>query len=113
MDVRRNVERILDDEGLTDGLADAEASLLLAAMTDAVERELAGRSPEEADAQLEVIRRRGRVLGRIVAYVCYDDRRADAERLWRELGRTSLPESLEASDAAACLRRLLAAETWK
>lgn len=87
MEPQRFVERILDDEALTDGIADEEAKLLLRWAVDQVERQVAPlEDPQEASERTQAVRKRCRALADVVESLCYDEDEETAHRRWSELG---------------------------
>lgn len=67
------VSRVLDDEGLIDGLDEPEAQRLVAWLVKRVE-DIAAKASKEADAwkRIEELCRRGRAIGQLVALHCYE-----------------------------------------
>src|SRR5262249_1648605 len=72
MRIRPLLNLILQDEALTRGLGDAEARILIEWLTDWAEN-LAARYPTETEAQarVELLRRRGRAIRRFVELWCH------------------------------------------
>lgn len=81
------VSRVLDDEGLSDGLNEAEAQRLVAWLVNRVEA-IAGAAASEADAwkQVERLCQRARAIRRLVILACYDHDRAGAAQLAQKEG---------------------------
>jgi hypothetical protein len=79
------LDRILDDEGLTAGLDEPEASLLIRALAKRV-RDIAARAadPESARRQTEVLCRLARTTARAVAADPAADKMAILKRLMAE-----------------------------
>jgi hypothetical protein len=67
------LNHILDDEGLTRHLGDAEARLLVEWLVDQAERLGETRPAEEVLAEVRGLCRRGRAIARFVRLWCLDD----------------------------------------
>ncbi len=82
MQARPLISRILDDEGLTDGLTDPEARLLIEWLVDRAERVAeAGASEPTARQEVETLCRRARSIRRFVALWCHRHDHAAATQL--------------------------------
>lgn len=87
MDPQRFVEQILDDESLTDGVADDEAQLLTEWAIRQVEAKVAAAADvEAARAATADVRRRCRAVAAVVAAIYYEDDLDAAARQWTGLG---------------------------
>ena len=87
MDPQRFVEQVLDDESLTDGVADDEARLLTAWAIQQVEAKVAAAADTDtASAETAAVRRRCRALAGVVAALYYDEDVDAAARQWKALG---------------------------
>lgn len=76
------VERILDDEGLTDGLDEPEATALVKRLVARAEA-AATATPATAEAEVGKLRRLGRDIARVVT-ACRDDSPATAAEAARK-----------------------------
>ncbi len=111
MDAERFVSRILDDEGLTNGLNDPEARLLVEWLVEQVERIAASATDEEAAwNEVGALCRHARAIRRFVELWCYhDDHGAAAQLAGVEKFTWPLPVSDE-TDAFDLLQAILAWE---
>lgn len=109
MDAESWLNRIRDDEGITDGLGDDEARVLLDWLCDRVRRRVQSSNDRAAvarDVQEEI--RLGRFLGQTIARLCEDRDLASAQQLWaKEKRRPNLAE-LDAGDPTGALKKLIA-----
>ena len=103
----RTAEPFVGNEGLTDDLADGEASAMLAWLNATAKKRLAGISEKTAvEKILSDLRTRARLLGKALAAHCYDDNAKAALAAWTPLGLPQRVEDLPA-DPAAGLKKLL------
>jgi hypothetical protein len=112
MDAERFISRILDDEGLTSGLNDPEARLLVEWLVDQVER-IAGPATDEDSAwnQVGALCRHARAIRRFVELWCLSgDHGAAAQLAAAERFTWPLPVSDE-NDAFDVLQAILNWET--
>jgi hypothetical protein len=72
MIAKRLLRHILDDDGLTRGLADPEARMLVEWLVDQADLFAAETGDETADQQVGLLCRRGRAISRFVRLWCYD-----------------------------------------
>lgn len=103
------VSRVLDDEGLVDGLGEDEAGLLVEWLVQRTER-IAASARQEADAwkQVEALCKRARSITRLVTLACHDNDKIGAAQL---AGRDRLPWPLPAgADAHQVLQHILSKE---
>jgi len=103
-------ERLSQDEGITGGIADDEAKLLLDAMTNELAKRTAGKSAADAEAAYTNVASRGRRLAKIVSAWCYDGEPDEAKRLWVEGGGQGKLDALSTDDAVAAMKVLLSME---
>ena len=104
------LERLSEDEGITGGIADDEAGLLLDAMKKELSKATAGKSAADTEAAYDAVVARGRRLAKIVSAQCYDSDPAEANRLWTEAGGKGSLDGVSTGDAAAAMKDLLARE---
>jgi len=104
------LERLSQDEGITGGIADDEAKLLLAALKNELAKQLTGKSAADAEAAYANVAARGRRLGKIVSAWCYDGQPDEAKRLWAEGGGKGTLDGLSTDDAVKAMNDLLARE---
>ena len=104
------LERLSEDEGVTGGIADDEAGLLLDAIKKELAKATAGKSAAEAEAAYAAVVARGRRLAKIISAWCYDGEPAEAKRLWTEAGGKESLDGVSTDDAAAAMKDLLARE---
>lgn len=104
------LERLSEDEGITGGIADDEASLLLDATKKELAKATAGKDAGEAEAAYAAVVARGRRLAKIVSAWCYDGEPVEAKRLWTEAGGKGTLDGVSSEDAAAAMKDLLARE---
>ena len=110
MDATPYLEQIADDEGLTDGLADEEATVLLRWLRARLTKDLAPiRDAATGDKAAQKLFERTRAIAKFIDAYSYggDEKAAEARRLALGLAEplTSLPD-----DAVALARKLTAAE---
>jgi hypothetical protein len=104
------VERLSEDEGLTSGLGDDEAEVLLASLRTAVGTATSGKSSKDADDAYVKIAARGRLVSKVIAAWCIDGEKEEARRLWKAgAGKGSL-DALPTDDAVAAIQELLSRE---
>lgn len=103
------VSRVLDDEGLIDGLDEDEAGLLVEWLVQRTER-IAASAKQEVDAwkQVEMLCKRGRAIARLVVLACQKNDQAGAAQL-AERERLPWPPPA-AADAHQVLQHILNAE---
>lgn len=112
MNIKKHIERVLDDEGLTSGLADPEAKVLMDWLVHNLEAKLPRTKSDAAARELtKTEAARARRLAAIIDKICYNDDRAAAERLWNAAGRTQALNTLPAADPVAVARQLIQWET--
>ena len=104
------LERLSEDEGITGGIADDEAALLLDALKNELAKATAGKTAAEAEAAYAMIVSRGRRLAKIVSAWCYDGEPDQAKRLWSEAGGKGTLDAVSNDDAVAAMKDLLAKE---
>ena len=104
------LERLSEDEGITGGISDDEAGLLLDAMKKELSKATAGKSAADTEAAYAAVVARGRRLAKIVSAQCYDSDPAEANQLWTEAGGKGSLDGVSAADAAAVMKDLLARE---
>jgi hypothetical protein len=110
LDPRPFIERLLDDEGLTGGLADPEARVLLVGLVERLEKRLAAVADTDtvaAECCTHEVRQRGRKIARLVAALCYETDPVAARGLWSELDPAGMSEQMEAADPVTLVKRLL------
>lgn len=107
-DAKRLVDRVLDDEGLTDGLGDDEARVLVDWLVLQVEAAAASQSEENASAACDDLRRRARVIRRIALDLCESGDIESAKA--RKPQWADRVDRLPTSDPVAIIRQLLAWE---
>jgi hypothetical protein len=98
------LERLSEDEGITRGIADDDAMLLL----DAVKKELTNAA--DAEAAYAPIVARARRLAKVISAWCYDGEPDEAKRLWTEAGGKGTLDGVSTDDAVAAMKNLLARE---
>lgn len=114
MDLDRYLGLIDDDEGLTDGLADAESRILLDWLRERVTAAVqAASAPAAAMKQTKQIIDRGRKIAQIAERICYDDEPAEALKIWKSLGHAESFENLASDDPEGVVRQLIAWEESK
>lgn len=104
------LERLSEDEGITGGIADDEAGLLLDALKKELAKATAGKSGAEVESAYSAVVARGRRLAKIVSALCYDGEPDEAKRLWTEAGGKGALDGVSTDDAAAAMKDLLARE---
>jgi hypothetical protein len=110
MDATPYLDRIADDEGLTDGLADDEAALLLRWLRKRIEKGLAPlKDAAAAEKAAESLFERTRAIARFIDARCYGGDEKAAEEKRKGLGLKEPLASLP-TDAVALAKKLLAAE---
>jgi len=102
------VSRILNDEGLTDGLTDPEARMLVEWLVERVEHIAdESRSEPEAWSQVEALCKRVRAFRRFVSLWCHtQDQGAAAQLAAAERFAWPLPSSIEI-DPCTVMERIL------
>lgn len=104
------LERLSEDEGITSGIADDEAELLLDAIKKELTKATAGKNTADAEAAYATVVARGRRLAKIVSAWCYDGEPDEAKRLWTEAGGKGTLDEVSTDDAVAAMKNLLAKE---
>ena len=106
----KHAERLAEDEGLTSGLGDDEAQVLLTSLRKAVGAATSGKSVKDADAAYLKIAARGRLVSKVVAAWCIDGEQDEARRLWKAGAGKGTLDALPADDAVAAVQELLSRE---
>jgi hypothetical protein len=104
------LERLSEDEGITGGIGDDEAELLLDALKKELAKTLVGKTGADAETAYSAVVSRGRRLSKIVSAWCYDGEPDEAKRLWAEAGGKGALDGVSSDDAAAAMKDLLARE---
>jgi hypothetical protein len=109
MQFRPLLRPILDDEGLTRHLGDAEARVLVEWLVERAERAATTAEPGRAAAAVARLCRRARAIGLFVALWCYRNDRGAAGQL---AVAEQFPWSLPAADVDPCelMERILRSE---
>jgi hypothetical protein len=106
---RQLLERLSEDEGITGGIGDDEAAVLLDALRKELTKRVAGRSPADAETAYADVASRGRRIARVVAAWCIDGDPEEAKRRWAKGGQGTL-DAVATDDAVAAVKELLARE---
>jgi hypothetical protein len=104
------LERLSEDEGVTGGIADEEAVLLIDALKKELAKVMAGKSPADAETAYAAVAARGRRLSKVVSAWCYDGEPDEAKRLWKEGAGQGTLDAISTSDAVGAMKELLARE---
>jgi hypothetical protein len=104
------VERLSEDEGLTSGLGDDEATVLLDALRKATVQAVGGKSGADADAAAAKVAATGRLIGKVVAAWAIDGEPDQAKKLWTKGGGKGSLDGVSQDDAVAAVKELLSRE---
>ena len=108
MDAKPFVEHVLDDEGLSDGLADDEAKVLIDWLTAEIERQIPRQpSTEAAWAVTRALAARARRIARVTERLYYQSDAAEAARLWSAGGSTHSLTELSNKDPVKSIAQLI------
>src|SRR3954453_22041379 len=97
MDAKRFLDHLSGDEGLTDGIADAEAKAILTWVRATVKAVVA--KAKDEDAAWKATRdaaERARGITKVVAALCYDEDPLAAAKQWAALGHKETLDGLPA-----------------
>lgn len=112
MDATPFIDRILDDEGITGGLKDAEAKVLVDWLIASLKQRIRAVSDEsKAEEISRTLRRRARRIAKITELLCEQHDTHSASEIWKESGSKHSLDELELRDPTGVVKRLIQWET--